>query len=130
LAISVEGRDVDLLYFGTISQFHSEVIVSDVKIRSWLDSIISLDMVHTLQKLLEYTSALSLGLAVFNLAPVEFLDGAKIYETLFIYYIKTCVTKDEIEQVRNVYRKLLATFKVILILNIIVAFINAFRILI
>ena len=130
LRVSVLGKQ-DLLYMGTLEQFLSQVVVSDVKVINLFSKFMTLGMAFYAQKLLEYTAALSLGLAVFNLAPVEFLDGAKIYETLFIYYIQYFTTsKEEIERVKTVYRRILSTFKVILILNIVAAFINAFKVII
>nr|CAG4708056.1 unnamed protein product [Naegleria fowleri] len=131
LRIKVLEKETDLIYFGTLEQFYHQVIVSDVKVKDFLSFLISLDFVSDLKKFLEYTIALSLGLAVFNLAPVEFLDGAKIYEVLFIYYLRYfAVKKEDIDHVKTIYERLLSVFKVVLILNICVAFINAFRVVI
>ncbi|KAG2382988.1 hypothetical protein C9374_004955 [Naegleria lovaniensis] len=129
LRLKVLEKETDLIYFGTMEQFYHQVIVSDVKVKDSLSYLISLDFVSDLKKLLEYTIALSLGLAVFNLAPVEFLDGAKIYEVLFLYYLRRfAVKKEDMDHVKTTYDRLLSVFKVVLVLNICVAFINAFRV--
>ncbi|KAL9651604.1 hypothetical protein ABK040_001549 [Willaertia magna] len=126
LSIGLINRKEHLLFYGDIDSFYNEVIVSDVRLKEIL-SFLSIDFIFQLQKLIEYTIALSLGLAVFNLAPVELLDGAKILECLFLFFSKYYNSRDDIEKMKVWYSRILFFFKWILCLNIVAAFINAFK---
>lgn len=117
-------EDTDVIYFGTIPSLYQQVETSHFRVIKPLDGIISLGTLARLEKLCRYIFALSSALALLNLAPVYMLDGAKVYEAIFIYlsmkyYVSITPTK-----LKNIYHKVCRFFTILLVVNLAISMLN------
>jgi len=117
-------EDPDVIYFGTIPSLYQQVETSHFRVISPLSGILSLNTLAVLEKLCRYIFALSSALALLNLAPVYMLDGAKVYEAIFIYLSMKYYFSVVPSKFKDAYHKLCRFFTILLVVNLVISMLN------